>query len=183
MIVHAVVWVLSGVGVASYVGQALEYGCRVRVDRQYYLTPFEIPLNVGMHTFTADARCHEGVFYGWRIQGSIVSTRPSFRYNLQGVTYLDVLYRLPSYKVSFYVYDAVTRKPVVGAMVEIEPQLLDSQALFAGPTNTRGLLVIQLHKGNYKLSISREGYVPFETTINVNRAATFRFYMWHWVPL
>jgi len=164
---------LPMVGSKTVFGNAFS-GLKVRVDRTYYATPFTV--NAGKHTFTAPSTAMiDGVSYRfvrWEDgSGKVLSTRTSFTYTVQPGQTLHATYEPPKYTLTAYVYDAATRKTIVGASVYVD-------GVFVGVTNSRGMLSIRnLYRGTHTLKITMSGYADLMVTINLTKSISQKAYL------
>jgi hypothetical protein len=153
-------------------------GVKVKVDRQYYVTPFSLALQDmrgKAHTFTAPSTVTVDRltyrFLRWEDQrGRVLSTDTSMRSFTLGRTFY-VVYEPPSYTLTVCVKDARTSKPVAGASV-----YLDSS--FAGTTDSRGIVIIQkVYADWHYFGVTKyAGYLPYWATVSVS-ASTFTVYL------
>jgi hypothetical protein len=147
---------------------------KVIVDSNYAnpkTTPFSMP-SLGKHTFAApSSNSTGGVVYNfvqWQDETTaVVSTSPTFTYNLISSKTFTAIYARPSYTLVVIVYDNSTTLPVRGALVSLN-------GTAEGSTGSNGKLAISgVTAGNYQLVITKTGYNEYgPTTINImgNRA-------------
>lgn len=149
-------------------------GVKVKVDRQYYVTPFSLALQ-DMHTFTAPSTVTVDRltyrFLRWEDQrGRVLSTDTSMRSFTLGRTFY-VVYEPPYYTLTVCVKDARTSRSVARASVYLD-------STFVGTTNSQGAVVIQkVPAGWHYLGVTEyTGYLPYWANISV-RASTFTVYL------
>ena len=150
-------------------------GARITVDKKYYSTPFSLTLQ-GKHTFTAPSKVTvNGVSYTftrWEDEsGKALSTTTSFSYTIQSSKTLYTIYSSPQYSITVYANDAESRKAISGASVYLDGNLV-------GTTDSRGSLVLKnIYPGVHALTIHKDGYVDYTTTINLSGSTTSRAYL------
>jgi hypothetical protein len=151
---------------------------QVVVDSDYAhpkTTPFTMP-SLGQHTFTAPwSNSTNGVVYNfvqWQDEtNAVVSTSPTFTYNLQSSKTFTAIYAAPSYTVDVIVYDNSTTAPVVGASVSLDSNV-------QGLTNLNGeLLISGVTAGDHILDITNTGYKEYTTTITVTGNSSYIVYL------
>jgi hypothetical protein len=150
----------------------------VIVDSNYAnpkTTPFSMP-SLGKHTFAAPSTWTNSTprvpvvfnFVQWQDDtNAVVSTSPTFTYNLISSKTFTAIYARPSYTLVVIVYDNTTTLPVRGALVSLN-------GTAEGSTGSNGKLAISgVTAGNYQLVITKTGYNeygPTTITITGNRA-------------
>ena len=150
-------------------------GARITVDKKYYSTPFSLTLQ-GKHTFTAPSKVTvNGVSYTftrWEDEsGKALSTTTSFSYAIQSSKTLYTVYSPPQYSITIYASEAQSRKAIAGASVYLDGNLI-------GTTDSRGSLVLRgVYSGTYALTIHKDGYVDYVTTISLSGSTTLRAYL------
>jgi hypothetical protein len=157
---------------------------KVVVDSDYAhpkTTPFSMPSN-GKHTFAApSSNSTGGVVYNfvhWNETApgnAVVSTSPTFTYNLQSTKTFIAVYARVSYTLVVIVYDNSTHKPILGASVS-----LDGNA--KGYTGSDGRLIITgVTAGDHQLLITKIGYNSYgptgPKTINIMGNRAFIVYL------
>ena len=150
---------------------------QVVVDSDYAhpkTTPFSMP-SLGQHTFTAPwSNSTNGVVYNfvqWNESNAVVSTSPTFTYNLQSSKTFTAIYAAPSYTVDVIVYDNSTTAPVVGASVSLDGNV-------QGLTNLNGeRLISGVTAGDHTLDITDTGYNEYTTTITVTGNSSYIVYL------
>jgi hypothetical protein len=89
----------------------------------------------------------------------VVSTSPTFTYNLQSSKNFTAIYARPSYTLVVIVYNNTSTKPVAGASVSLN-------GTARGKTGTYGNLTISgVIAGNYELYINDTGYNNYGPTL------------------
>ena len=133
-----------------------------------------------MHTFTAPKVFKFGGvtfrFHHWQDEnGARLSSKNSFKYPLQAGKTLTAIYTVPTITLTVYVYDAVTHKPIKGALV------YDDDGRLLGATNSRGRLVVRIVPDPFRLhvlKITSTGHGDYYTLpIDLTRSRTVRAYV------
>jgi hypothetical protein len=163
-------------------------GLRVKVERREsghrrtttLATPFSVELQ-GLYKLTApSSKSVNGVKYyfaRWEDgSGTVVSTSKSLRYDVQYGTTLYAVYGPKQYKLTVYVKDTSTRKPVVGATVEVTGTYPNQHFILT--TGSRGKVIFNsIYPQTLTITITKDGYQPFTTTIILRRNTTYRVYL------
>jgi hypothetical protein len=144
-------------------------------------TPFSLEMQ-GLRKFTAPSTVRVGGvqyrFAHWEDEtGATLSGSRSLSYNVQSGKTFYAVYGPKQYKLTVYVKDISTRKPVVGATVEVTGTYPDQH--FTLTTNSRGKVIFNGIYGGQMLTITitKDGYQPFTTTIFITRNTTYRAYL------
>jgi hypothetical protein len=150
-------------------------GAKITVDSKSYSTPFSLTLS-GSHKFTAPSKVTvAGVSYTfvrWEDEsGTALSASAGFSYSIQSSKTFYAVYNPPQYSLTAYAYDARTRKALVGASVYLDGNLF-------GTTNSAGYLVLKgVYAGAHAVTIHKDGYVDYTTTIKLSGSTTLRAYL------
>jgi hypothetical protein len=143
----------------------LTLNVKVVVDSDYAhpeRTPFTMP-SLGTHTFAApSSNSTGGVVYNfvrWQDETNhVVSTSPTFTYNLQSSKTFTAIYARPSYTLVVIVYDNSTTQPVLGASVSLNSTVKTTGS--GGKAIISGVIA-----GNYELTITNTGYNNYGPTL------------------
>jgi hypothetical protein len=166
----------------SGVGVKIRWRESGRMRTRTLSTPSSLDLQPGLYKFTAPSRVRvDGVSYRfarWEDEtGATLSGSTSLSYNLQSGKTFYAVYGPKQYKLTVYVKDVTTRKPVVGATVEITGDYPDQHFILT--TNSRGKAVFNRIFGGQWLTvtIAKDGYQPLTVSIFFTRNTTHRAYL------
>jgi hypothetical protein len=143
-------------------------------------TPFSLdPPAQGLYKFTATSTVRVGGvqyrFDHWDDETGTISGSRSLSYNVQSGKTLYAVYGPRKYTLTVEVKDLTTRAWVPGATVEVT-QLGHT---YVGTTSSRGRVRFTgIYAGQpVTVTITKDGYQPFTTTITITRNRTYRAYL------
>jgi hypothetical protein len=164
-------------------------GVRVKVEwresghrrRTTLTTPFSVEL-LGLYKFTAPSSTYvnggKQYFERWEDEsGGVLTTSKSLTYDVQSGKTFYAVYGPKQYKLTVYVKDIGTRKPVVGATVEVTGDYPNQHFILT--TNSRGKVIFNgiCARQWLTVTITKDGCQPFTVRIFFTRNTTYRAYL------
>jgi hypothetical protein len=147
-------------------------GVQLKVDGALYSTPSSFAISPGTHRLSAPDKVDvDGLSYNfvrWEDEaGGTISTSQAFTYKFQSSMVLYAVYAAPTFTLTVSVKLAKANKPVSGASIFLDGQLI-------GKTDSKGKLAIKgLPLGAHILAVTMSGFADFQTSLQVENDMSY----------